>query len=98
MTLGQRIDRDNAILIKEITADITEKVTADVTERVTADVTGKVTADVTEKLTQKSMYEFLEFLFEDNKTKAEAFTIIAKKYPQYEDKYTTFINEHWKNA
>lgn len=74
MTLGQRIDRDNARLIKE------------------------VTADVTEKLTQKSMYEFLEFLFEDNKTKAEAFTIIAKKYPQYEDKYTTFINEHWKNA
>lgn len=82
MTLGQRIDRDNAILIKEITAD----------------VTGKVTADVTEKLTQKSMYEFLEFLLEDNKTKAEAFTIIAKKYPQYEDKYTAFINEHWKNA
>lgn len=82
MTLGQRIDRDNAILIKEITADITEK----------------VTADVTEKLTQKSMYEFLEFLFEDNKTKAEAFAIIAKKYPQYEDKYTAFINEHWKNA
>lgn len=74
MTLGQRIDRDNAILIKEITADVTEK------------------------LTQKSMYEFLEFLLEDNKTKAEAFAIIAKKYPQYEDKYTTFINEHWKNA
>lgn len=90
MTLGQRIDRDNARLIKEITADITEKVTAD--------VTGKVTADVTEKLTQKSMYEFLEFLLEDNKTKSEAFAIIAKKYPQYEDKYTAFINEHWKNA
>ncbi|MCQ2550387.1 MAG: hypothetical protein MJ134_10165 [Lachnospiraceae bacterium] len=74
MTLGQRIDRDNAILIKETT------------ERVTADVT------------EKNMYIFLEFLLEENKTKDEALAIMSKKYPQFEDKYTAFINEHWKNA
>ena len=89
MTLGEKLDRENARLIKETT----EKVTAEVTEKVTNEVTEKVT----EKVNHQAIDNLLKSLLSaENTSRSSVISILDGTFPAYKSYFMPLIDKYWK--